>query len=145
MIKTLHVKYPLFFSDFNELELYLRIFQRYWNTKFYETASSDSRVFPCGRTDMTKLIITFCHFAKAPKSFNYLFFFRCWQFVTNDAAKLRITNPYILVVASVLPQWKTSREIFWAVMMKCRTVVEQSDTIARSTTAFFELGIMSGN
>jgi len=42
--------------------------------KFYENASSESRVFPCGRTDVTKVIVAFCNFAKAPKKFQSLFF-----------------------------------------------------------------------
>jgi len=42
----LHVKYPLFLSDFNE-------------TCFMWTD---------GRTDMTKLIVAFRNFAKAPKN-----------------------------------------------------------------------------
>ena len=45
--------------------------------KFYETPSSWSRVVPCGLrkkererdglTDMTKVIVTFANFSKAPK------------------------------------------------------------------------------
>ena len=93
------------FPILTELELSLWLFERYWNMKFYENASCESRVFPCGRTDMTKLIVAFCNFEKAPKKFQLLFFFIFSQFVTNDAAKLRITNPYIPVVAAVLPQW----------------------------------------
>jgi hypothetical protein len=49
------------------------------------------------------------------------------------------------VVAAVLPQLKTSTDISWAVMMKCRSVVEEADTIARCTIAIFEIGIISGN
>jgi hypothetical protein len=55
--------------------------------KFYENASSDSRVFACRQTDMMKLTVAFCSFAKAPKKFQTHFFFRCSQFVTNDATK----------------------------------------------------------
>ena len=45
-----HVQYPLFSSD------------------FIENPSSGSRLVPCGRTDMTKLIVTFRTFANAPKN-----------------------------------------------------------------------------
>ena len=40
--------------------------------KCHENPSIESRVVPCGqtdgRTDMTKLIVDFCNFAKAPKN-----------------------------------------------------------------------------
>jgi hypothetical protein len=35
--------------------------------KFHENPSVGSRVVPCGRTDMTKLIVAFRNFANAPK------------------------------------------------------------------------------
>jgi len=38
------------------------------NVKFHENPSSESRVVPCGWTDMTKLIVAFCNFANAPKT-----------------------------------------------------------------------------
>ena len=36
------------------------------NNKFYEDAPSGSRVFPCGQTDMMKLIVAFRNFVNAP-------------------------------------------------------------------------------
>ena len=36
--------------------------------KFCENPSSESRIVLCGRTDMTKLIVTFCNFSNAPKN-----------------------------------------------------------------------------
>jgi len=36
--------------------------------KFHENPSNSSRVFPCGQTDMTKLIVAFRYFANAPKN-----------------------------------------------------------------------------
>ena len=33
--------------------------------KFHENPSSGSLVVPCGRTDMTKLVVAFCNFAKS--------------------------------------------------------------------------------
>jgi len=36
------------------------------NIKFHENPSSESRVFPCGQTDMTKHIVAFRNFAKTP-------------------------------------------------------------------------------
>ena len=41
------------------------------NTKFHENRSSGSRVLPCGRTDMTKLIVALHNFAKLPKNVNH--------------------------------------------------------------------------
>jgi len=45
-----------------------QIFAKHSNTKFHENPSSGSWDVPCGdgRTDLTKLIVTFRNFAKAP-------------------------------------------------------------------------------
>jgi hypothetical protein len=40
-------------------EFYRQIFEKHSNTKFHENHSSGSRVVPCGRTDMAKLIVAF--------------------------------------------------------------------------------------
>jgi len=133
------------FPILTELELSLWIFERYWNIKFYENASSKSRVFPCGRTDMTKLIVAFCNFEKAPKKFQLHFCLYVHNFWPTTRLNSESQTPYILVVAAVLPQWKTSTEISWAVMVKFRNVVEKADTISRCTVTIFEMGIMSGN
>jgi hypothetical protein len=47
-----------------------QIFEKSLNTKFHQCPSSDSRVVPCGRTDMTKLIVTVRNFANAPETVN---------------------------------------------------------------------------
>jgi hypothetical protein len=44
-----------------------RFFEKSSNVQFHENPSSGSRVVPCGRTDMTKLIAAFRNFAQAPK------------------------------------------------------------------------------
>ena len=41
-----------------KLEFCRQIFEKYSDTKFQENPSSGRRVFPCGRTDMEKLIVT---------------------------------------------------------------------------------------
>ena len=50
-----------------------QIFEKCSNIKYHEHASSGSRIVPCGytdgRTDMTKLIVTFRNFKSAPKNF----------------------------------------------------------------------------
>jgi hypothetical protein len=67
----LHVKYPLFLSDFNETCIFQQIFENYSNIKFHENPSSGSQVVPCGqtdgRTDMTKPIDALLNFANALK------------------------------------------------------------------------------
>jgi hypothetical protein len=60
----LHVKYPLF----KKLEFCRQIFVKSSNIKFHENPSSGSRDVPRGRTDMTKLIVTFRNFANASKN-----------------------------------------------------------------------------
>ena len=52
------------------LEFSQQNFEKYSHIKFLESPSSVSRVVPCGRTDMTKLIVAFRNFANPPD--NYL-------------------------------------------------------------------------
>jgi hypothetical protein len=63
------VKYRLFLSDFNDTWIFSTDFQKKI-IKFLKIPPSGSRIIPCGRidrqTDMTKLIIAFLNFAKAP-------------------------------------------------------------------------------
>jgi hypothetical protein len=53
-----------------KLEFSCHIFEKYPNIKFHENPSSGSRIvqyeFADGRTDMTKLIVSFRNFANAP-------------------------------------------------------------------------------
>jgi len=48
-------------------EMSRQFLKKYSNIKFHENPSSRSRVFPCGQTDMTKLIVVFLNLANAPK------------------------------------------------------------------------------
>ena len=74
MIKNIYWSYPLFVSDFMTLDFSRQVFKKPSNIKFHENPSS--RVAKCGRTDgqtdrqtdMTKLIVAFRNFAKAPKN-----------------------------------------------------------------------------
>ena len=50
MSSGLHVKYPLFLSDFKELEFSWQIFEKYSDIKFHENPSSGSRVVAWGLT-----------------------------------------------------------------------------------------------
>jgi hypothetical protein len=63
----LHVKYPLFLSDFKETWSFSTDFRKKTHTKFNENPFSESRVVFRGRTDITKLIVAFRNFAEAPK------------------------------------------------------------------------------
>ena len=55
-----------------KLELSRNVFEKVSYTKFQQNPSGGSRVVPCGRTegrtDVTKLTVAFCNFAKAPKN-----------------------------------------------------------------------------
>jgi hypothetical protein len=66
---TLTSKYPLFLSDFNETEFSRHIFEKCSNIKFNENTFIGSRVVQCGRAvGMTRLIVAFRNFVKAPKN-----------------------------------------------------------------------------
>ena len=49
--KRLHVKYPLFLSDFNKTWIFSTYFRKSRNIKFHQNPSSGSWVVPCGQTD----------------------------------------------------------------------------------------------
>jgi hypothetical protein len=55
-----------------KLELSRNVFEKISYTKFQQNPSGGSRVVPCGwtegRTDVTKLTVAFCNFAKAPEN-----------------------------------------------------------------------------
>ena len=52
-----------------KIEFSRQIFEKFSNIKFHENPSSGSRAFvPCGRTNMTELIVAFCNSANAPKN-----------------------------------------------------------------------------
>ena len=81
MFVAIDVKYPLFLSDLNKLELLPQIFEKHSNIKFYENLSSGSGVVPYGRTDrhthththththrgtdVTKIIVAFRNFTES--------------------------------------------------------------------------------
>jgi len=63
----LHVKCPLFLSDFNKISIFLTVFRKKktQNFKFHENPSGENRVDPCGLTDVTKPTVAIRNFAKA--------------------------------------------------------------------------------
>ena len=70
----LHTKYPLFLSRLKKLEFYRLIFEKYWYLISWKSVQLDPNCSmrtggpSDGRTDMTKLIVTFSSFANAPKN-----------------------------------------------------------------------------
>jgi len=66
MYVDIHVKYPLFLSDFNELKFSEQIFEKCSNIEFHENTSSRSRVVPCGQTWRSFSLFTVLR--KAPKN-----------------------------------------------------------------------------
>jgi len=66
MFFGLHVKYPLFLSDFNQTLYFSTDFPKILHIKFHENAPSGSPGVPCGRTDMMQLTVVFRQFANAP-------------------------------------------------------------------------------
>jgi hypothetical protein len=71
MYISLHVKYPLFLSAFNEIWISSRDFGKNTQIKFYENSSSDRASCSMrtdGWKDMTKLTVPFSTFAKAAKN-----------------------------------------------------------------------------
>jgi hypothetical protein len=64
----LHVKCPIFLSDFNHFGFSHQSFMDVTNTKFHKNPSSGSRSDTCGQTEVMKLKDAFCNHAKAPKN-----------------------------------------------------------------------------
>ena len=65
----LHVKYPLFLSDFNETLIFLTDFRKYSDIKFHETSPNGTQAVLRGQTDGRTDGRTYRHdnFANAPK------------------------------------------------------------------------------
>ena len=66
--RTVHkhsYKVPVSLSDF-----FRQVFEKPSNIKFHENPSNGCRVVPSGRTDMTKLLVTFRNFAKTSLKFS---------------------------------------------------------------------------
>ena len=100
----LHVKYPLFLSDFNENWIFSKILDRYSYIKFHENPSIGSQYVPCeqmdGRTYMTKLIVTSHNIANAPKNYvvcvqsdiRNIILQRCYKTNTTISAPCNVTT-----------------------------------------------------
>jgi hypothetical protein len=64
----LRVKYRYCCQILMKLEFSGQISKIYSNIKFQENPSSGSRVVPCGRTDIKKLIVAFRNITNAPNN-----------------------------------------------------------------------------
>jgi hypothetical protein len=64
----LYIKYPLFWSDFNENLFSRQIFWKSSNIEFHENPWNVSRVVACEKRDTTNLILAFRNFANAPQN-----------------------------------------------------------------------------
>jgi hypothetical protein len=72
----LHVKYPLFLSDFNETWILSTCYKKILKHHFFLNSAGGKRGVPCGRTDgnikkrtdMTKLTVAFHNFVNAPNN-----------------------------------------------------------------------------
>jgi len=72
MYTGLHMKYPLYLSDFIETRIFSEDFRKTQNITFHENLPCRSQAVPCGwRTDMGKLIAAFRNFANVPKKFPF--------------------------------------------------------------------------
>jgi hypothetical protein len=56
------------YQSLTKLKFSHRIFEKYFGVKFHENLSNGSRVVPCGRRNVTKLIVAFRGFANASKN-----------------------------------------------------------------------------
>jgi len=68
MYLGLNVKCRLLLSDLMKVKFSRYIFAKHSSIKFHENASSMFRLVPCGRTDVTKLIVSYRKFSKSPKN-----------------------------------------------------------------------------
>jgi hypothetical protein len=89
-----------------KLECAQQIFEKYANIKFHENPVRSNRVVPCGRTDMTKLIVAFRNFAKAPKQ-RILASSRSSQYIRIPTNSVRRTKQKSTIKFSRISEWYT--------------------------------------
>ena len=94
----LHVKYPLFLSDFTGNWIFSTDFRKILEYQISLRFFNGSRVAPCrwadGRTDMTMLVSAFRNFANAPKNQRNSVYSTSWSY--NYTAGL---SPPLLILS----------------------------------------------
>jgi hypothetical protein len=90
-----------------KLEFSRHVLEKYSNIKFYGNPSSGSRVVPCGRTDMPKLIVAFRNFANAPKNgrlrqTGYLRHSEKWEMHSKFWSETRDYLGYVIVDGMII-------------------------------------------
>ena len=73
-----------------KLKVAEQTFGKYSNIKFRENPSSGRRVVPCGETDMTKVIVNFHNYAKAPK--NLQLCLHCYRTLNHTVCTLHAVH-----------------------------------------------------
>jgi len=69
---SLHVRYPIFLPDFNEIWIFSTDLHKVPSIRFHGNTSSESRADACGQADMTKTIRAFRHCANTPKLYTVM-------------------------------------------------------------------------
>jgi hypothetical protein len=71
-------KLPVIFARIlMKFEFSRQIFEKVLNIKFHQNPCIGSQFVPCGRTDMTKLIVAFLNIANAPKNAVFVASLKC--------------------------------------------------------------------
>ena len=88
------------------LEFSRQASEKFSNIKFHENPFGESRVVPCGRTDMTKLIVAFRNFPKTPTntSIHSHVFFHTYKYQPVNAGR-RLIGTFCEIMRTVELQW----------------------------------------
>jgi len=116
MYNGLHIKYPLFLSDFNETCIFsTKFWKRNTNINFHKYPSSGSRKVPCRRTD----------------GWTYRQAWRCWQSLfASLRTHLKLVRLFDCVLAALSVYsakqltadqvWGTWRHIIFCLLSPCK-------------------------
>ena len=73
-----------------KLDFSRQIYEEYSDIKLHENLCSGRRVVPCGKTDMTKVIVVFHNYAKAPK--NLQLCLHCYRILNHTVCTLHAVH-----------------------------------------------------
>ena len=116
MFIGLHVKYPLFWSDFNETPIFTRDFKKNTQISNFTKLQREPNRFvrTQGQAELTKLIVAFRNFVKAPK---------------NEEDRIFITSPALVSQ----PRGSSAHNVFITDCCKVKNMkleVSSNDTIS---------------